>query len=137
VPVTYCERLRRETPSMAGGAAHFHIGHEMQLDGEHTRALTTLTAPARDVKRKLPRRILEPARLRRSGKGFTDGCKRIRIRRGVRTRDTPDMLLVDGDDLVEIFIAFDGIVISRSLAGVVEMFAERAIQNVEHQRRLS
>ena len=52
------------------------------------------------------------ARLRRGGEGLADRGKRIGIGRGVRARDAPDVLLVDGDDLVEDIAALDSVVLA-------------------------
>ena len=44
------------------------------------------------------------------------------------------MLLVDGDDLVELLAAFDGVVLAGGVAGAVQALADGAVEDVEHQR---
>jgi hypothetical protein len=117
--------------------AHFHIGHEVHFDGEHPRALAAFTTPTRDVEREVPGRVSQLARFRRGGKGFSNGRKRIGVGSGIRTRDATEVFLVDSDELIEMFIAFDGIMFAGGVACVSEMFVQGAVENVEDQRRLS
>ena len=44
-----CQRLPIEAPPVADRAAHFHVRHELHLDGQHAGPLAALAAPARDV----------------------------------------------------------------------------------------
>src|SRR5438876_8576621 len=102
ITVTHCERLAGEAASATGRAAHFHVRQELHFDGECAGAFAALAAPARDVEREVPGGEPTAASFRSSGKCFADRGKRIGIGCGVRARDAPDVLLIDGDDLIEI-----------------------------------
>src|SRR5688572_30700191 len=99
-----------EATAAAGRAAHFHFGQEMHFDGQGARAFATFTAPTRDVERKITRRYLVLYGFGRGSKGFTNRRERVGIGGGVRARDTRKVLLVNRDDLIDMFPACDGIV---------------------------
>ena len=71
------------------------------------------------------------------GKGFADGGERVRIGGGVRARDAPDVLLVDGDDLVDMLPARDRVVLARHLGGAVQALAGSEVEDIENQRGLA
>ena len=137
IAVMHCQRLAGEAAPVTGRAAHFHVRQEMHLDRQHAGAFAALAAPARDVEREVPGGQPEAASFGGGGKRFADGGKRIRIGRGVRARDAPDVLLVDGDDLVEVFVAFDRVVLAGGFAGTIQALADGAVEDVEHQRGFS
>src|SRR5437660_3157795 len=137
ITVSHCERLAGEAASVTGRAAHFHVRQELHFDGQDAGAFATLATATRDVEREVPGGQSPAASFRSSRKCFADRGKRIRIGRGVRARNTPDVLLVDGDDLIEIFVAFDSVVFTGGVARTIQALADGAVEDVEYQRGFS
>ena len=128
------EGLFLESSSAADGTAHFDLRQEMHLDGQRARAFAALTASARDVEREMTRGDLILFGFGRGGKGFTDGCEGVRVSRGVRARNAPKVLLVDGDDLVDVLPAGDGVVLARNFLGMIQALMRGKVEDVEDER---
>ena len=90
-----------------------------------------------EANRTLPRLITARLGLRQLGEPVADRGKGAGIGRRIRTRCAPDRALVDVDDLVEIFQAFDTVVRRRMLAALVELARSGLEQSLDGQGRLA
>ena len=122
---------------MTDRAAHLHIGQEVHFDRQQARALAAFAAPARDIERKVLCAQMVLPGVCRSGKRLPDACESLGVGRGIGARAAADGSLIDRDDLVDEFPAFDRLVRARRFLPPIEALPRRPVEDVEHQRRLA
>ena len=94
---------------MADLAGDEDVREEVHLDLHKSVATAGLAAAALGIEREPARAVAARARVCRRGEQVADVIKEIGICRWVRARRAPDGALVDADDLVEEFLALDGL----------------------------
>ncbi len=123
--------------ALAGVAGDVDIRQEVHLDLDHAVALAGLAAAALDVEREPARFVAARLGFRQACEPFADRRERAGIGRRIGARGAADRRLVDLDDLVDVFEAFDPVVRGGPLAGVVELARDRLVERVDQQRRLA
>ena len=132
--VPHRQRLAGEAPPLAGRAAHFHIRQKVHLDAQHPRSFAALAAPAGHVEGKGAGCQPAAARLRAGGKSLADRGEDVRIGRGIRARDAPNVRLVDADDPSHLLKTLDPFMLARDGSRCVQALAHRRVQDIKYQR---
>ena len=116
-------------------ALDIHIGQEVHLDAALAFSLARFAASARNVKRKTARLVTAFARLGQHGVEIANLGKHPRIGGRIRARRASDGGLVDANHFVDQFRPGDGFMCTGFFAGTVELFCQRAVQDVIHESR--
>src|SRR5271170_1976160 len=127
------QRLLIVTAAVTNFAGDINIGHEVHLDTALAVSLAGLAAAAGDVEGKPPRLVAALAGLGEHREEIADGGEDARVSRRVRARGAANGRLVDSDGLVDLLEALDLVVFAGLFAGAVELFGERAIEDVVYQ----
>ena len=108
--------------AVADVAGDEDVRQEVHFDFDDAVALAGFASTAFDVKGEPPRRVAAGARFLRAGKEFADGGEDAGVGGGVGARRAADGRLVDVDDFVEVFEAFDAFVGGGVVARAVDVF---------------
>ncbi len=109
----------------------------MHLDLDDAVALAFLAAAALDVEGEAAGFVAARLGFGEAREPFADGREGAGVRRGVGARRAADGRLVDVDDLVEMFQAFDAVVGRRVFAGAVQLARNGLEKRVDEERGLA
>ena len=109
----------------------------MHFDGDDAVALAGLAPPAFHVEREAARPESAGPRVGHHREQIADEREQPGIGRRVRARRSSDRRLIDLDDLVDELDAVDAIVGAGLVAGAIERFRQRLVQDVVDERRLA
>ena len=84
-----------------------------------------------------PRVVAADLRLGQLGEQFADQIEDAGVGRRVRRRRVADRVLIDVDDLVDVFEAADFVVGRAGGAGAVQLAGERVVEHLVDQRTLA
>ena len=90
-------------------ADQLDIGEELHFDGDGAVALAGFAAAAGHVERKMAGGIAAALGVGRVGKNFADGVEGLQVSGRIRARRAADGRLVDDDDFVDVFVAFEAV----------------------------
>ncbi len=105
----HLQGLAVEALAVADITRHIDIGQELHLDAQLTLALAGLAAPAMHVEGETPGLVAAHLAFRQLGEQLADLVEHAGIGPGVRARRAADGGLVDVDDLIQMFDAFDAL----------------------------
>ena len=91
---------------------HIHIGEEVHLDFQHAVTAAGFTASALGIEGEPPRAIAAALCLGQGGEEVADVVKEAGVGCRVGAGRAPDGTLVNGDNLVQMLLALDGIVLT-------------------------
>ena len=131
------ERLAVIARAFADLAGHVDVRQEMHFNLQDTVALACFAAAALDVEAEAAGFVAAHLRLARLAEQLADGVEDARIRRRIRARRAADGLLVDVDDLVDVFEALDFLVLARLALRMIEARGDALVENFVDERRLA
>src|SRR5207248_11577564 len=122
------------TPAVASLASDINRRQKVHFDFDKTIALTFLAAATLDVKTESAGLVAANPRRGQAGEEIQDMIEHARIGRRIAPLRAPDRCLVNDDDFIEVFEAFEGVVRARTVFRPEEFPEKRATQNVIHKR---
>ena len=137
VPIGNVERVLIVARALAGGAGHFHIGHQMQLGGDRALAAALLAAASLDVEAKARGCIAALLGLGRLGEEAADVVVETNVRGWVGAGRAANGGLVDVDHIAYVLDPVEAVVRARQHAAVVEDGVELLVENVVYERALA
>ena len=118
------------TAAVTDFAEDVDVGQEVHLDAALAFALAGFAAAALHVEGEASGLVAALARFGQHGEEVADGGEDAGVGGGVGARRAADGRLVDLDDLVELVDAEDRAVLAGLFARAVELFGERAVEDV-------
>ena len=118
---------------MADFTGHVDIRQETHFDFAKTIPLTRFASPAFDIEAKTTSFVPPRARFWEHRVQLANGCEDAGIRRSIRPRSPANRRLVDLDDLVDVFQAFDTLVRARFIEGAIDISGQRLIEDFVHE----
>ncbi len=137
--VANVQRLAGEPLAVADVTGDVDVGQEVHFDLDRTGALAVLAAAALDVEGEASGFVAARLGLREAGEQLTNRREEPDVGGGVGTRCAPDRALVDIDDLVDVFVPFQGIEIGFLYVtlAAAHAVAQRRVQNVGQEGTLA
>src|SRR5215470_15148718 len=135
--VAHVERLAVVSAAPAHFAGDVDVGQEVHLDALQPVALAGFAAAPFDVEREAAGLVAALAAFGQHRIKLADRREQPRVSRRIRPRRTPDRRLIDLDDLVYVFQAFNRGVRAGFGQAAVEFPRDRSIDNVFDQRRFA
>ena len=135
--VLHLQRFAVVAAAVADVAGDVHVRQEVHLDALEPVALAGFAAAALDVEAEAAGLVAALARFGKHGVELADGREEAGVGGGVGARRAADGRLIDLDHFVDVFQAFDGIVLARGVVRSVDFFRQRAIKNVVDERRFA
>ena len=135
--VAHLQRFAVVALAAADLAGHVDVGEEVHLDLADAVAGTGLAAAALDVEAEAVGLVAAGAGVVGGGEHVADEVEHAGIGGGVGARRAADGRLVDGDDLVQLLHALDGIVVAGAQARAVELAGEGLEEYLVDQRTLA
>src|SRR5262249_15041359 len=131
------ERLRVVALAAADVALDPDVGEEVHLDLLLAIALAGLTASARLVEAEPPRLIAAHLRLGQLCEQLPDQVEDASIRRRVGRRRVAQRVLIDVDDLVDLFESLDLVVSGAGSVSAMQAAGEGVVEDLVDERRLA
>src|SRR3984957_9801191 len=135
--VLHLQRFTVVAAAMAYVAGDVDVREEIHLDALEPIALAGFAASALLVEAEAARFVAAFARFRQHGVEFADGREEAGVRGGVGARSAANGRLIDLYNLIDVFQAFDGIVLARRVVRSVNFFRQRTVKNVAGERRFA
>ena len=128
-------------PVIAGAVADFtgdvDVRQEVHFDADDAVAFAGFAAAAFDVEAEAAGLVAPDLGFCRLAVELADGVEDARIRRRIGPRRPADRRLVDVDDLVDVFNAFQGLEPARPVRRAVDGFGHTLVEDFIDQRRLA
>ena len=132
------KRLSIETSSPTGFTGNLYIAEKLHLDGLDSCSLAVRATSAFDIERKSSFFVTPCFGFRNQRKQVTDGIKQLGIGCRIAPWSSSNRGLVDFDQTVQVFQAFNFVMFTRSLIGVWnEVIRYSLFQNPIDQGRFS
>ncbi|MBI1913732.1 MAG: hypothetical protein HYS12_03100 [Planctomycetes bacterium] len=131
------ERLGIVALAAADVALDPDVGQEVHFDLFLAVAFAGLAASARFVEAEPPRLVAAHLRLGQLGEQLTDQVEDAGIRRRVGRRRVAEGVLVDVDDLVDLFEALDLVVGGAGGVSAMQAAGEGVVEHLVNERRLA
>ena len=131
------QRLTVVAFAAADLAGHIDVGEEVHLDLDDAVAAAGLAASAFFVEAEASLVVAFGLGVGGGREQVADQIKRACVGGRVGAGRASDGRLVDGDDLVKLFHAFDGAVFARNGSGAVQLLRQRLVENLVDQGALS
>ncbi len=107
------------------------IRQELHLDFELALTLARLAAAPLYIKGKPSRAVAAHLALRKTGEQLANQSEQVGVSSRVGTRGTPDGTLIDVDDFINLFYAFDPIMGTGFVARTVQQLRQALIQHLD------
>ena len=131
------QRLAVIALAAADLAGNVHIRQEVHLDLQHTVAAAGLAAAALGVEGEPARSVAPGLGVRGRGEQVADQVEQVGIGGRIGSGRPADGALVDGNDLVQLLHALDGVVLAGAHLHAVQLGTQRLEQHLVDQRGFS
>src|SRR5262245_62127880 len=131
------QRLAVETRALADAARDLDVGHEIELRGDDTLALTLFAATALDVEAESSWLVAAVDRERRLREEVADRVVEAHVGRRIRAAVAADRRLIDVDHLVDVLETIHAVMLAREGACVHEPLPQRFEEDLVDERTLA